>query len=420
MKILFINQFYWPDLAATAQRLTDLAEHLAAEGHEVHVLCSRGEYDRGTGAARPRRERRNAVHIHRVTGLAAGKRGGLRRVLDYAWFHFCCAVHVLLGGWRYGLIVSLTTPPLIGLCGAILRKVSFGRVRYVYWAMDLHPDIEFELGMWSRKNPLWRFLDSLNGFQLRAADAVVALGEKMKERLAQKGVAAERIHVIPMWADRREVRPKDVSASSIRRQQGWDGRFVVMYAGNAGVIHDFEAVTRAMLELRADRRILFAFIGGGHGLARIEAFARSHRLENFAHIPYVPQEQLSDLLAAAEVHLVTLRQGMQGLAVPCKLYGILAAGRPVIYIGPAESDTAAHVREAQAGRVLACDDAQGLVAALDELAGDPNQRQRSGEKAERAFLARYERLVGCGLWSRLVENLTGVYGVMDLCEPRKP
>lgn len=419
MKILFVNQFYTPDMAATAQRLGELAEFLVQRGAEIQVLCSRGAYDRGTGRPTPRCEMLHGVNVRRLAGFSAGKSKGIKRVLDYAAFHLLAGLWVLMFGWRYDVIVTLTTPPLIGVYATVVRVLSLGRVRHVCWAMDLHPDAEFELGMWSRRNPMWRMLEAMNALHFRKADAVVALGERMKQRIVEKRVHHERVSVIPVWHDGRSIQAVSPQTSALRRERGWDDKFVVMYSGNAGLIHTFDAVCRAMLKLRDDERFKFVFAGGGGRAKEVADFARDHGLTSFEQLPYLPQEKMSDLLAAADVHLVTLRDGMSGVAVPCKLYGIMASGRPTVYVGPADSDTAQHIRGAEAGYVLGTTDAAGIVNAFLELADNRALRDRMGDQARKAFERNYERVVGCQKWATLLEAVVPQLEKGTLCLEKK-
>jgi colanic acid biosynthesis glycosyl transferase WcaI len=404
VRIVFVNQFYIPDPAATGQRVRDLAEHLVDQGHEIHVLCGRGSYDGSLRDRLPSRQAIRGVRVRRLAGLAGAKSGRMRRVLDYALFHASAGLRLLVTGWRYDVIVTLTTPPLIGLHAAIVRLL-FRRPRHVCWTMDLHPDAEFAIGMWDPRRRLWRMLAWLHGCQLRYADAVVALGPAMKRRLLEHGVRSDRLHVVPMW-DRRE-RPAVASSEvhAMRRELGLTGKVVVLYAGNAGLVHTFDAVCQAMLQLGADESVRFLFVGGGRRLEEVRDFARRHALGNVVFVPYVPSEQVPQMLAAGDVHLVTLRDGLEGISVPCKLYGIMGAARPVIYIGPGDSDTAHHLREAGAGFTLDTNDVLGLVRDLRRLAEDPLLRESCGRAAGRAFDERFAHHHGCRRWHGLLTSL---------------
>lgn len=406
MRILFVNQYYWPDLASTGQHLTDLAEHLAAEGHEVRVLCSRGQYLAGGGST-PRREVRRGVEIQRVGPRGFGQRRGiLARLLDYALFHGAVGPRVALGGWA-DAVVTLTTPPLVGLWGALAQKL--GRTKaHVPWFMDLHPEAEFELGLVRRTSVLGRMLRAFAALETRSARRAVVLGAYQGARVEARGLPKERLVEIPVWSSKEDVEPCAPNLNPLRTEYGWQGRFVVLYSGNAGLVHRFDELLDAA-EIVAARapEVLFAFVGGGPRRAEIEAEAKRRKLPNVEFRGYVPREALRHSLPAGDVHFVSLEPAQTGVAVPGKLYGILAAGRPVLFVGAERCESADAVRDGAAGFTFGPGDGASLAKAILELRADRELRERLGANARRAFLARYERRVACAQWSRLLAELDG-------------
>jgi colanic acid biosynthesis glycosyl transferase WcaI len=408
MRILFVNQFYLPDRVATAQVLSDLCERLAAAGHDVHVLCSRRRYDEGDAhptTPLPRRERIARVTVERVGGTALGKRRLVGQLVDFASFHALATARVLTAARRFDVIVTLTTPPLIGLAGLLAQSLT--GVRHVCWVMNLHPDCEIEMGLLDRRGLPARLLAALAARPMRRADATVALGRCMADRIAAAGVPPERVAVIPLWAHGVSGGPTAPRESAFRTACGLDHKFVVMYAGNAGVEYSFDEICAAALRLRDDPRFAFVFIGGGRRTPEIDRFRRDHVLSNVHLHPYLPREQLKDALAAADVHLASLRPELAGVSVPCKLYGVMAVGRPVLFIGPASCATAETIRQHRCGRVLPPGDVDGLVRSLRELADDAPLRETMGEAGRRAFEVTYNADRGARQWQRLLEGLIG-------------
>ncbi len=402
VRILLINQFYWPDYAATAQMLADLAESLAAAGHDVRVLCSRGKYDDGTGTplGQDRRQTRRGVTIRRVAATGLGKSSMFRRIVDYASVHLLIGLRTLWEGWRYDVIVTLTAPPLIGLYATPLRLLT--GTRHVCWVMDLHPDCEFELGMLDRRRFLPRLLDALNGLHFRRADHNVVLGDDMGDRLAAKGVARSRITTIPVWGhELAESEPRDSAAACLRAEL--EGRFVVMYAGNAGLLHTFDEVCAAALSLRDDDRFVFLFVGGGRRIGEVEAFQKQYQLNNIVLHGYVPRDELGATLSLGDVHLITLRDGMAGVAAPSKLYGVMSVGRPVIFIGPRECATAVAIDRAGCGVNLPTGKPEDLVEQIHRLAADRGLVDRLGKASRAAYERDYNAAVCCERWRELLE-----------------
>ena len=405
--ILFINQHYWPDLASTAQHLTDLAEHLAEQGFEVHVLCSRGHYLSGSMDV-PAEETRNGVHIRRVRATALGRDTILRRITDYASFYSSTLARVLAGP-SYDYIVTLTTPPLLPLVGAVARAVR-GQA-YGIWSMDLHPDAEVAAGMLAEEGCPARLLHALNNAGYRNAEFVVDLGRHMKRRLRDKGLSEDQLHTIPVWGIEEDLAPLPHAENPLRSELGLEGKFVVMYSGNAGRAHRFEEILAVMRRLDGHPEIEFVFVGEGPQKERIETFASENDLSNFRYLPYFPRELLKHSLPVADVHLMTLREEMAGIAVPGKLYGIMAAGRPALMVGPEASESAETIQRYDAGRVVdparEGDPTGALRDTLLRLYREEDFRARLGENGRNGFLESFEREVCCEAWSRLLRERTG-------------
>ncbi len=400
--ILFINQHYWPDFASTAQHLTDLAEYLVEHGFDVHVLCSRGHYLSGSMDV-PAEEIHNGVHIYRVRATAFGRDTILGRLADYASFYSSTLARVLTGR-AYDYLVTLTTPPLLPLAGAIV-KVLRGQ-RYGIWSMDLHPDAEVAAGMFQEEGPAAQLLHALNNAGYRGADFVVDLGTHMKRRLRRKGVAGERLRTIPVWNRKDEISPIAHEDNPLRGELCLDGKFVVMYSGNAGRAHRFEEVLAVMKRLDGHPDIEFVFVGEGPQKERIESFAETNDLSNFRYLPYFPREDLQYSLPMADVHLMTLREEMAGIAVPGKLYGIMAAGRPALMVGPEASEPGETIQITGAGCVVDpsrnADPEQTLYDTVLRFYSDGDERRRLGENGREAFLETFEREVCCQKWTDLL------------------
>lgn len=407
LRVLFLNQYYWPDYAATAQILTDLCERLAEASHEVHVVCSRGEYQTGGNRAGkpPRREVRNGVHIRRLFASSFAKRSLLGRTIDYASFHLSAGLHCLLTGWRYDCIVSLTTPPLLGIYAIPFRKLL--GVRTVTWVMDIHPDIGIAIGLSPANRPTTRFLKWLNGYSFRASSMNVVLGECMADYLRAKGVAENQLITIPVWGhDFPQHDPQAVV--NLKESLGLAGKFVVMYSGNAGVIHTFSEVLETAKRLKENDRIAFLFVGGGVRFREIEAFRDEFKLSNIVTRPYFPREQIGVTHEMGDLHLVTLIETVKGLAVPSKLYGILAAGKPVVFVGPEACDTARTIERGACGYVVTPNEgADQLERVILELASDPIRCRDMGERGRRVYVRQFQPEVCCEQWQQLIEALCG-------------
>ncbi|QDV33626.1 glycosyltransferase family 4 protein [Tautonia plasticadhaerens] len=402
-RILFVNQYYWPDHASTAQHLTDLAESLADRGYECHVLCARGRYEPGVEPP-PAEEEHNGVRIHRVRATSLGRGSVIKRMADYLSFY--------LGAFRkaftlpgFDVVVTLTTPPIIGLVGTLLRRLR-GSCQ-VYWSMDLHPDASLALGQMSRRNPVVALLSWLSDAVYRQSDRVVVLGPYMADRIRSKGVRDSRMIEIPVWSRLDEVYPIPREGHPMREALGLSGKFVVMYSGNLGMAHSAVEFVEAARRLRDRDDVVFLFVGGGPRLREVKEAKRLEGLENVRLLDYVPREQLHESLTVADAHLVSMRPEMTGIVVPGKLYGAMASERPVLFVGPDHSETADTIRRAGCGVTVRLGEAEALVRAIEHLAADPGAAAEMGRKGREAFLAEFERDGCCDRWAELMGELAG-------------
>jgi glycosyltransferase involved in cell wall biosynthesis len=212
--------------------------------------------------------------------------------------------------------------------------------------------------------------------------------------------------VIPNWADGQVIRPLVAGENRFRREHDLQGRFVVMYSGNLGVGHDIETPLRAARRLAATHpKVLFLFVGDG--ARRHEAEALSRSATNVRFLPYQPRERLSESLSAADAHLVTLVPGAEGLVVPSKLYGALAAGRPILYVGPAACEVSCVVREGEVGWSGAGGDGDALARAIATLADNPTLAAALGHRARQLLEDKYDRRHAVRRWRELLHEAAG-------------
>ncbi|MGZ4778979.1 MAG: glycosyltransferase family 4 protein [Thermoanaerobaculia bacterium] len=396
MHILILNQYYAPDEAATAQIAADLGAHLAKVGHDVTAICCDRSYAKPQRRY-PRRETIDGVLVKRVRTTAFGRGSKLGRMTDYLGFLVGAALQ-LLRGRSPDVVIALTTPPMIAYVPLLFRR--FRRYRVIFWSMDVYPDVAFQLGAIRRESLAGRLFARIGHAVLRSSDAVIALGNTMAERLRQLG--AERVEVVHNWADESAIVPVTALDRPSRVEWGWTRRFVVLYSGNLGLAHEFETVVASAKKLAATMpNVLFAFIGVGPRLA--EAREATRDAANVVFQDYVERARLGDTLAAADVHLVTLRPDMVGLLVPSKIYGILAAGRPTIYVGPPEGEIHDILREGRCGTSVRNGDVDGLIAAVREYACNPIRRDEEGTNARRLFESRFTRAKSLRALQAIVE-----------------
>jgi colanic acid biosynthesis glycosyl transferase WcaI len=337
LKILLLNQTFYPDVVSTAQHLGDLASALAERGHQVMVITGRRAYDdpKKIFAAN---ENWRGIRILRVFSTRFGKAAKWRRAADFASFIFFCCFRLLFLS-RHDVVVALTTPPLISFVGAWRAKLW--RAKFCYWVMDMNPDEAIAAGWLRKDSPAGKILERMSRFSLRQAGSIVALDRFMRDRIAAKGISSDKIAVIPPWSHDNEVKFNAAARDEFRREHGLENKFVIMYAGNHSPIHPMDTLLQAAEQLKNDDSMVFCFIGGGQEFPRIKRWAEDWvkadngtRKAKILCLPYQPLARLSALLSAADAHVVVMGNPFVGLVHPCKIYNILAIGAPLIYIGP--------------------------------------------------------------------------------------
>ena len=378
MKILLLNQFFWPDSAATSQLLTDLARGLAGRGHQVYAVCAGA----GAGYALKDFDDPPSAVIYRVASVPFW-RGRIGRVLSYISYYLTCAVRGLTAP-RPDVVVTLTTPPLLPLIGTLIKWLRGSK--HFLWEMDLYPEVAVDVNYIRRGGLLDRSTGMLADLARRKSDGIIALGDCMRRRLMARGIPQEKIFVAENWADGELIRPVPRPAPQ--------GEFVVLYSGNLGLAHDVDTIAEAMRELKQDARFRFVFAGGGPLRRVLEDRCRQRDLNQVDFKSYTRRAGLGESLGAGDVGLVTQRASCLGSVVPSKVYGLMAAGRPILFIGPGESTPAQVIQRFCCGWHVSNGDVAALVQLLTHLVANPAEVEEAGQRARQAFLEHYDRPLG--------------------------
>jgi colanic acid biosynthesis glycosyl transferase WcaI len=397
MKILFFNRFFFPDTSATSQIVSDLAFHLAAEGYEVHSITSR--VPSGDSPC----QEVGGVIVHRVATALTGPHGLLRRGIAYLEYY---------GGARKAareliapgdVVILKTDPPMLSAVVGHLAKRKGARL--VVWLQDVFPEVAREYGVPGMGGAVGVAVRALRNRSLAAADRVVVIGDRMATRVAKTGVSSERVEVIHNWADGEAIRPIDRDANVLRRAWDLESDFVVGYSGNLGRVHEFETMLDAAALLRHEPGICFLVIGRGPRLQEVRERADRERLTNVRFEPHQDRESLGQSLGVADVHLSVLQPCFEGLVHPSKLYGIMAAGRPTIFIGDAHGETATILSQTKSGICVRTGDGDALAAAIRSLRDNKSTLEQMGQAARRAFDERYTMQIALKKWRHLLASL---------------
>jgi glycosyltransferase involved in cell wall biosynthesis len=417
--LYFINRYFYPDQSATSQLLTDLAVALADGGRAVTVITSRQNYAEPT-VSYPPRGTLNGVKIVRIWTTRFGRGRLIGRAVDYATFYLSLAWTLMRIPQRGDVIVAKTDPPMLSVVAGPIARLRGAKL--VNWLQDLFPEVAEVVGVGPRaiSGPVYRIMKWMRDRSLQGAQCNVVLGDLMAERVEKLGVAREKIRIIPNWADGEGLRPVAEIDNPLREAWGLRGRFVVGYSGNLGRAHEYLTFLEAMTNLagRAEGKddagsepaqhgtalpeLAWLFIGGGALYDEFRQDVSARALKGVHFKPYQPRESLAQSLSAADVHLVSLREDLEGLIVPSKFYAVAAVGRPVVFIGSPDGEIARLLKRYACGLTVPPGDGAALATALTWLAENPDERSKMGARARHAFETAFDKPLALQAWHKLL------------------
>lgn len=421
-RFLIITQVFTPDPAAVGQYFDEAAQAIAGTGAKVTVLTANRGYD-NPNARFTAKEDRDGINIRRLPLSSFGKASIPVRIFAQLSFLIQCILRGLFTPKLTDLLVS-TSPPMAAITAVVIGFFR-PKLKVHYWVMDINPDQAVILGAFGPRHPLVLALDWLNRRILKRADSVIALDRFMAARMAAKlqqpttdneQPVANKLTILPPWPmdDYLEVVPHN--KNPFRKTQGWEDKFVVMYSGNHSLVHPLDTILNAAEQLKDDPRFIFAFIGGGKGKAVVDArinewdsgnvvkheckdtpshiqtFPHSNSRPSVVSLPYQPLDQIRYSLSAADLHIVSLGDNMSGIVHPCKIYGALSIGRPVLALGPKQSYLNDIIDGNDIGRSIEHGDVDAAVAAL-QAAADQTQEERVaiGQRAQQVATEKFSR-----------------------------
>lgn len=398
MRLLLINQFFWPDTAPTGRFLLDVVRGVDGEKIQITAICGASDYGTTDDTTRP------PVRILRPS-TARFSRDIVGRILSYGSF----LAGAVVAGFRVGrpdTVVTLTTPPLTSVFGRML-KLSRG-CRHFIWEMDVYPDIAVDLGTLKRHSMLTSIIGALADWSRRNADGIIVLGEEMKARLIARDIPEHKIHIAQNWADGTEITPLPFP----------EGPLVVHYSGNFGLPHEIDTIFGAIKQCANDPRYRFVFSGAGIRRRQMEELCREQAIANVLFQPYSSRAELGASLAEGHLGLVTQMPQTCGSVVPSKTYGIMAAGRPILYIGPREATPARIIERFHCGWQVDPGDTTALVSLLEKLNSERHLIVEAGVRARHAFERHYDRPMGAARIVKIL-GLEPAEAAKTVRDPRK-
>ncbi|HZV88008.1 MAG TPA: glycosyltransferase family 4 protein [Candidatus Binatus sp.] len=397
MRILLLNLYYPPDTSATAKMAATVVEALSAR-HDVTVVCGRPSYD--PTERRPWRlwqtEQVGRVRILRVGSTDYPRFAMKRRVLNYLSYVALAIPRAIF--LPCDVVLAMTDPPFEGIVGAIIALLK--SKPYVYNIRDMYPDMAVG-GAIVEPGLLARIWERLHRWALRRATRVIVLGQDMRARITSKGVDPAGIEIVRDGVD---ILPPDapqpaLDGEVIRSIRG-DFKFVLLHAGNLGFYGAWETLVTAARNLEPDG-VGLVFVGEGAQHAHVENLSREAK--NVRFLPFFPAGKIPSVLAAPDAHVITVKRGLEGVVVPSKMYGILAAGKPIVAVAPEETDAVS--LGAKFGFAVSADPdkPESVAAAIRLLVTDAKKLQNMGRAAQ-AVAPEYDRVKELQKFVKIIEG----------------
>lgn len=398
MKILLLNLYYPPDTSATAKMAHTVVDTICIH-HRVTVLCGRPSYD--PTERRPWRpyqtENIDLVRIIRAGSTAFPRFNMKKRLMNYLSYVWLAVPRALF--LDCDVVLGMTDPPFQGIIGAFVAMLK--RKPYVYNIRDLYPDMAVG-GDIVRPGLLARLWERLHRWALRRAKCVIVLGKDMRARIIAKGVEPSQVVVI---RDGTEILPPKKPLPSadpeVIRAIRSGFSFVLLHAGNMGFYGAWNTLVTAARKL-SNEGVGLVFVGGGAQRPAVEAAAAG--AENIQFLDYFPSAKIPSVLAAADAHIVTIKRGLEGVVVPSKVYGILAAGKPIVAVAPKETDVVSLGLEHGFAVAADPDKPAELVRVVRALVADI-KRRKTMEDAARAAAPSYNRVAELQKYLELFNRL---------------
>jgi|YelNatPaOPRAMG01_1025707.scaffolds.fasta_scaffold30324_2 glycosyltransferase involved in cell wall biosynthesis len=396
MKIILLNQYFYPDIASTGIYAADICAELAKAGNEITVICAEPCYSENSPLA-PYYEIRENIKIERIKlGRWKGREHLKKRVVGYAIYlvkSFFKTIQLLKKD-KYQIIITFHNPPIIGLLGAYLSKKY--DAKFIFIPYDIHPDILIASG-WKIPYMLTKLIELANKKTLNAANKIIVLSEDMRSFLVTKySINKCKIEVIPLWA------LPEIAADTDNTRHSKANKIILLYAGNMGYSHPAEDIVDAFKSIR-DLPIELVFVGSGVKTGIIKKMIDSENIKNIHILPYQPTEKFKSLLISSDACLVTIARGLENLALPSRTFTYLSAGKPIIAFMNKKASIAKLVLENKCGWVAETKDE--LINIFSELNNKKNELKEKGEIAKEVYRTKYKKEIVLSKYIEVVQKL---------------
>ncbi len=385
-RVWVVSELYYPEETSTGYYMTKIAEGLVGD-LQVRALCGQPNYSR-RGTKAPKRELHNGVEIFRTASTTLDKNIVLFRVINMMTLA-TTMLFTSVRRFRAGdQVLVVTTPPILPFVAAISSLVR--GASYSLLVHDNYPEILIAVGKTHKDSVLAQFIGHINRWLYKHAAQIIVVGRDMQQLLERKTEGLDiPIVNIPNWAELETVTPEPRSSNALLRELGISDWFVLLYAGNMGHPNDIESIVRAAELMRDSENVQFVFLGTGAKRRWLENSVNQLALTNVTLLDPRPRSDQNNFLNGCDVALVSLVSGMKGVSMPSRTYNILAAGKPIIGITEEGSELDLVIKDDDVGRTVPPNRPEEIVAAIQQLIGQPDELRAMGMRARHVAEEKY-------------------------------
>lgn len=388
-KILVLPHYFYPDVASTAQILTELCEKLQND-FEITVICVVPSYNGKVSDEYKKKrlyfKKYKNIKVIRVRVSEFSKENKISRIKNILSYFFNCIFAIIASG-KQDIVFSISQPPIVGGVLGVIGKI-LKRSKFVYNIQDLNPEQTEAIG-YVKNKMIVKLSKIIDKSSCKMADEVVVVGRDMKDKLSERfkdNSSLPSIEVINNWINSKEIFPLSLRDSNVlrfKRRYELNDKFVFMYSGNIGLYYDLENIIKTIGQLKKLDDAVFVFVGDGATKSKLMDYCRVNELYNVVFVPYQDKEGLVYSLNAADAQIVTSAKGIKGISVPSKIYGILASGKFVIGVLEKGSEARRIIEECNCGRCIEPEDYEGLKKLLIKTYERRNEIKKFGLRGKR-------------------------------------
>ncbi|MCM3617927.1 glycosyltransferase family 4 protein [Sutcliffiella horikoshii] len=388
--VLFLCQYFYPEYVSSATLPFDTAEALKKAGFSVGALTGYPkEYNLNDEV--PLKETYKGVEIRRLKYIQLKRSNIIGRLINYFSFTFFVALRINELR-RYKVVIVYSNPPVLPLIAALASKLFSTKIVFVSY--DVYPEMAHITNSISEDSIISNMMKRVNKIVFKHVNKVVALSNEMKAYLLnhRSMLLEEQVEVIPNWyEDKGIVDVRDASKNKLFSSIKEDANLIVSYFGNMGICQDLDTLVDAIRQFKDDSRVQFVFAGHGNKMDSLKKIVEKEKLENVNIFNFLHGQDFQDALNISDCFIVSLAEGLTGLAVPSKTYSYMMASKPVIAIMGAESDIAKDLTENNAGYAMEVGESSILVNSIKELRDDKEKCEKMGENCRSVFLKKYTK-----------------------------